>query len=95
MPATSSKSQDPVDELKADVVQLREDISQIGKSVGKVAEHGGTRSLEKAEDMLKSGQENSERAVQDLRGRIETNPMASCGIALGIGVVAGLLLARR
>ena len=55
--------------------------------------------LAAAEELLSAGSSESAERMQEMRGRIEeavrNHPLAALGIAAAIGLVLGVLLARK
>jgi ElaB/YqjD/DUF883 family membrane-anchored ribosome-binding protein len=49
----------------------------------------------RAEQSVLAARERLQDAVQDMNGRVQENPWTAVGIAAGIGLLAGILLARK
>ncbi len=95
-----------VDAIKQDIVALQADLSEALKhlvSVGK-AEAGDVKEklesnlrerLARLSDRADELTQRGKRAVESVEGMIEEKPLQSVGIALGVGVLVGVLLARK
>ena len=46
-------------------------------------------------ERVRTRAEQSVRSARELNGRVHDNPWAAVGIAAGVGLVAGILLARK
>ncbi len=95
-----------VDAIKDDIATLQSDLTAALKhlvSAGK-SEAGDikekleselrdklSRLSDRADDIAKQGR----RAVEGLEGVIEEKPLQSVGIALGVGLLVGVLLSRK
>lgn len=95
-----------LDSIKADVVALQADLSAALKDLVSVSKSEAgevkdrlesqlreklSRLSDKADDLAQRGR----RAVEGLEGAIEEKPLQSVGIALGVGLLIGVLLARK
>jgi ElaB/YqjD/DUF883 family membrane-anchored ribosome-binding protein len=65
---------------QSDVEDLRDNIQDLGNSVGDMA----TRQYERAHDTVSD-------ALRDASGAIRRNPLAAIGIGLGLGFLVGLV----
>lgn len=94
-----------VEELAKQIATLREDMRKLLDTVGTVARsqadgavaRGRERVAETAEagrEMAHRAMEQAEHARDDLSRQIARNPLASAGIALGVGYILGLLSRR-
>ncbi|MBX3376126.1 MAG: DUF883 domain-containing protein [Phycisphaeraceae bacterium] len=106
MVATKADLRRDLDSIKSDIATLQSDLSaalkdlvSVSKSeAGEVKDRLETQVRErlsklsdKAEDLAQRGR----RAMEGLEGAIEEKPLQSVGIALGIGVLIGVLLSRK
>jgi ElaB/YqjD/DUF883 family membrane-anchored ribosome-binding protein len=80
-----------MDELRnviADAEELlRATADQAGPKVQEVRE--------RAEESLRSAREHLQGAGRQLDTQVRENPWAAVGIAVGIGLIAGILLSRK
>ena len=68
----------------SDVKDIRDNLQDIGNSVGDMA----TRQYERAHDTVSD-------ALRETSGAIQRNPLAAIGIGLGLGVLVGLVSSGR
>ena len=71
-------------DLSSDVHEVRENIKDLGNSVGDMA----SRQYERAQDMATD-------ALQDTGDAIQRNPLTAIGIAIGVGFLLGRFLSGR
>jgi ElaB/YqjD/DUF883 family membrane-anchored ribosome-binding protein len=70
--------------LSSDVQEVRENIKDLGDSVG----HMASRQYERAQDMATD-------AIQDTGDAIQRNPLTAIGIGIGVGFLLGRFLGGR
>lgn len=70
--------------LSSDVEDIRDNIQDLGNSVGDMA----TRQYERAHDTVSD-------ALRDTGGAIQRNPLTAIGIGLGLGFLFGLVTGGR
>ncbi len=103
--ATSNGKTPTSADLEKQIAQLREDISEIAKTVGTMGSAKGAdakaRAREKVDDlnaasrdMIASLNEQVGELEDSVVGRVRERPFAALGIAAGIGFALALL-ARR
>lgn len=95
-----------MDSIKTDIIALQADLSAALKDLISVSKSEAgevkdklesqlrekfSRLSDKADDLAHRGK----RAVEGLEGAIEEKPLQSVGIALGVGLLVGVLLARK
>ena len=68
----------------SDVEDIRDNLQDIGNSVGDMA----TRQYERAHDTVSD-------ALRETSGAIQRNPLAAIGIGLGLGFLVGLVSSGR
>ena len=71
-------------ELSSDVQEVRENIKDLGDSVG----HMASRQYERAQDVATD-------AFQETGDAIQRNPLTAIGIGLGVGFLLGLAMGGR
>ena len=74
--------------LAEELRQLRNDLHKVAKTTERLVKDAGEEAVEMGEDTWRSAKEKVER-------KIEERPLGSAAIALGIGVVLGLLVGGR
>ena len=70
-------------------------VSQAASAAGAALREAADTFRETAYDLNKRVSKQAGQAVDDLSDRVETAPITSLLIAGGVGLLAGLLLARR
>lgn len=83
-----------VDTLKSDVGELAHDAAEAARSGAAEVRQGARQALDAAKDKfteVKGSATDATHSLQDLIGR---HPLASVGIAAGVGVVLSLILFR-
>ena len=71
-------------DLPSDVQEVRENIKDLGDSVG----HMASRQYERAQDMATA-------AIQETGDVIQRTPLTAIGIGFGVGFVFGLAMGGR
>ena len=71
-------------DLSSDVHEVRENIKDLGDSVG----HMASRQYERAQDVATD-------AIQGTGDAIQRNPLAAIGIGIGVGFLLGRFLGGR
>ena len=71
-------------DLPSDVQEVRENIKDLGDSVG----HMASRQYERAQDVATD-------AIQETGDAIQRNPLAAIGIGIGVGFLLGRFLGGR
>lgn len=66
---------------------LKASAGQSGERIENIRAH--------AEESVRVARERLKDAAREMNGRVRKNPWAAVGIAAGIGLVAGVLLARK
>jgi ElaB/YqjD/DUF883 family membrane-anchored ribosome-binding protein len=73
------------------VGQLRDDLAGIAKGVGEVAQSGAAVAEEGAKNTLEAAKKRGQQATVSLRDRMVDHPGTTLGVAVGVGVLIGLL----
>jgi len=71
-------------DLSSDVQEVRENIKDLGDSVG----HMASRQYERAQDVATD-------AIQETGDAIQRNPLTAIGIGFGVGFLFGLAMGGR
>lgn len=89
-------------DIKRDAGMVKEDLQTLKKDAVHMASHAGHEAMEAMRcgaqsvgEAAKSVGDTATRYQAQLRHNVETRPMTSVLIALGVGVVVGRLLAAR
>ena len=77
--------------LRAVIGEAEELLKATAGQTGERIEKIRTR----AQESVRVARERLEAAGHDLNGRVQDNPWAAVGVAAGIGLIAGILLARK
>ena len=83
------------DELRSDMDKLRSEFSKLGdllKESVRVASDGAAREARRAGEFA---WDQTKSKAEDVISMIEEKPVTSAAIALGIGLVIGMIIARR
>jgi ElaB/YqjD/DUF883 family membrane-anchored ribosome-binding protein len=72
-----------------------ERINQAANAAGAAVRDAADSARDYAADMNRRVSKRADQAVHDLADRVEEQPITSLLIAGGVGLLAGLLLARR
>ena len=73
---------------------LKATAGQSGERIEKVRARA-EESVRVARQRLQGAGEEVRDAARELNGRVHDNPWAAVGVAAGIGLLAGLILARK
>ena len=87
-----------VQDLRAVIGDAEELLKATAGQTGERIERVRTRaeqSVRSARERLQAAGEDVQDAAHELNGRVHDNPWAAVGIAAGVGLVAGILLARK
>jgi ElaB/YqjD/DUF883 family membrane-anchored ribosome-binding protein len=98
--------QDDIDALKTDLAQARADFADLVRDVVSAGKAEGSEAKAKIEaaihdrierigEGLGSVQRMGKRRVEDLQDTIEERPLTSVAVALGVGMLMGVVFARR
>ena len=80
-----------VQRLGQHIGQLHDDLAGIAKSAGEAAQSGVVATKENGENIIEAAKDKGGRAAESLRDRIAGHPGASLGIAVGVGILIGLV----
>jgi ElaB/YqjD/DUF883 family membrane-anchored ribosome-binding protein len=80
-----------IDELRAAFADAEELLRATAGEAGPRVQEA----RERAEESLRNAKARLEGAGRDLDAMVRENPWAAVGVAVGIGLIAGLLLGRK
>lgn len=93
---------DGITELKSDASAVRDDLTVLKEDASKLTAHATQQAIEvvktgaeSAGDMAKSFGENANKCHESACSQISARPTTAVLLALGAGVIAGRLLARK
>jgi len=89
--ASADEFRHEVRQLKRHVGRLHDDLAGIAEGAGKAAESGVAAVKEGGRERLAAAKDRSEEVAGTLRGRVVDHLGASLGIALGVGVLIGIV----
>ncbi len=83
-----------VDTLKADMKNVAHVAADVARSGVAELRHGAQHAVDVAKEKFEGAKESAADAAQSLKGVISRNPVASIGIAAGVGLIIGLIVFR-
>lgn len=83
-----------VDTLKTDVKNLAHGAADAARSGVAELRQGAQHAVEAAKDKFESARGSAADAAESLKSVIARNPVASIGIAAGVGLIIGLVMFR-
>jgi len=84
-----------VDALASEFKQLRGEFSRIAELLERTARSAGAEAASRARAAGDYVWSETQSHADDVAERIKEQPLASAGIAFGIGVLFGLIFGRR
>lgn len=79
----------------ADLAALTKELERLRNDLSKVAKATESLVRNARDDAMEMGGEVWESAKEKVERRVEEHPLQSAAIALGVGVVLGMLFSRR
>ncbi|MCP9874391.1 hypothetical protein [Synechococcus sp. Cruz CV-v-12] len=83
-----------VDALKADLNEFAHSAATAARSGASELRDGAHNAMDAAKAKLNDAKHSAADAATSLKDTISRNPVASVGLAVGVGVVIGMLLSR-
>ncbi|MEK6703468.1 MAG: hypothetical protein AABZ53_14505 [Planctomycetota bacterium] len=80
--------------LRTDVKNLAHGAVDAARSGAAELRQGAQHAVEAAKEKFDGAKQAASEATDSLRGVVTRHPIASIGIAAGVGVLAGLILSR-
>ena len=104
--SASHNLRDDLDALKADLGVLKDDLRTFAADATHTARHGASEVRvragqaaaalrDKGRAAYDAAKEKGEWAKDQVEGQIQDHPFTSVGIAFGVGILIGALIARR
>lgn len=90
----ASATEKELQELKAEFASLKEELANIGDTVGRIAQTAKDDGQEQVRSAVKRSRQEARETWGALEREVEERPMTSIAAALGIGFVLGKLLDR-
>ena len=88
-----------LDALKNDFASLRDDLKVFAHDAGSVARTGAASAAERlrqsGREAFDSAKAKGRQAKEQVQGQIEEHPFMAVGIAFGVGLLVGAIVARR
>lgn len=88
----AAKSESSVDELKEEFASLREDVSKIADTLGKLSGEQVSHGRERARSAAGRARTETRRAVGAVEEEIRQYPLTSLAAAFGVGYLIGRTL---
>lgn len=92
LPTPSSSSDSDV---KSELQELKSDLLAVKEDIGKVTSTAVEQGRDVAGAVKDQAIDQFERGVNSAREYVKERPLTSAFVAIGVGVLAGILLARR
>jgi ElaB/YqjD/DUF883 family membrane-anchored ribosome-binding protein len=86
--------EDDFKHLREELTQLRGDIGKIAETLEHTVKNGGSEAARLAHDAVDEIKTDANKAAKSVSKTIESQPLNSAIVALGAGVVLGLMLRR-
>ncbi len=83
-----------VHRLGQDVDRLKDDLTGLARDAAGTARSGVVEAKQGVRQGLEAAREMGMGATESLRGQVVTRPFTSLGIAVGIGLLVGLVIGR-
>lgn len=80
--------------LRQDVESLRDDLNRLRSDIGGITQQWMSRARDGMGDAMEYAQDQGGEAIKTVQHQIEDHPLASVGIALGVGLLLGAMLKR-
>ncbi|MDX1625445.1 MAG: hypothetical protein R3323_02920 [Wenzhouxiangellaceae bacterium] len=90
----ASATEKELEELKKEFSALKGELSEIGRTVSRIAHAAKDEGQERIRDAAEHSRERARQTVSALEKEVEERPMTSLAMALGIGFILGKLLDR-
>lgn len=91
----NEKIETDVEALTQEVQKLRDDFAKIAELLRTTAGHAGEEAATQARAAGERAWTGAKSTADELLQRIETRPVQSTAIALGIGILLGLIFGGR
>lgn len=91
----SAETREAAEKLGHDIGQLKDDLVEIGHDAAATAQAGLADAQESVQRAVDAAKAKGADTIESLKDYIEEHPLASAGIALGVGVLIGMAFSRR
>lgn len=91
----ATKSDDLSSQIHDDIEALRTDLTKIMKTVSSMASNGADAAFSQVRRGAEKTKAQAQMAADVLTHQIEKKPIASALIALGMGMMIGVMLRRK
>jgi ElaB/YqjD/DUF883 family membrane-anchored ribosome-binding protein len=91
----NSDTERNVDALAGEFKQLRGEFARIAELLEKTAKAAGAEAAQRARAAGDYVWTETQSHADDLAERIKEQPLASAGVAFGVGILLGLIFGRR
>lgn len=83
-----------INTLKEDITHLAHDAAHTARSGATELREGARHAVDSAKDKLDGAKDSAVEAAASLKDLISKHPVASIGIAAGVGLLIGLVVLR-
>jgi ElaB/YqjD/DUF883 family membrane-anchored ribosome-binding protein len=88
-------AQKDIDALRAELGQLRKDLSAMAGTLKGIAGDVGADAYQRVRTTAEQARQRAERAAEDVSSTIEERPLMSVVIAFVVGLLLGAVFGRR
>ena len=85
---------DDVQKLAADISQIKHDLGGLARDVSAAAQSGAGAATDQVKQTFDTVKKQSVAAAETVGDTMSKHPVASVGIALGVGFLVGLAISR-
>lgn len=89
------KAEPSIEDIRKDLETLKEDFARLAETLTKTARHTARGAAGGAEMAASEVSDWAEDQYVQLRETIRAQPVTSCAVAAGLGLVLGQILLRR
>ncbi len=90
----TTRNNEELDRVKADLANLKTDISDISASLRRLTEQKASQGRERVRKAAADSLEPAERTLHAAEREIEHHPLTSVAASFGIGMLIGKLVSR-
>ena len=95
----ADRLREDLEAMKNDFAALRDDLRVFAQDAGSAARTGAASAAERlrqgGREALDSARAKGRQAKEQVQGQIEDHPFMAVGVAFGVGLLVGAIIARR
>lgn len=91
----NAKSETDIGDLRAEMEQLRTDLSKIGETLKAIATERAEATYERARGAAREAEARATQTAEAVGEEISARPFTSVATAFGVGILLGMLFTRR